>query len=100
MKPDQSYIRPEFGKYGPKYDYTGAHALTLDGQLVEIRSIYRREYPANVMASLRHFNGEDAGEHTLITLRILDRSKPCEHCGNVKCACEEIRRKELKAEGL
>jgi hypothetical protein len=34
-----------------------------------------RESPAAFMARLRRFNGEDAGEQTLSTLRILNRER-------------------------
>lgn len=65
--------RAVFGKYGPKHDYRGAHVVDAGGRLATIVDVYRRECPAYVMARLRRFNGEDAGEQTLGTLDILDR---------------------------
>jgi hypothetical protein len=63
-----------FTKFGPKFDYRGAHVLDYRGRLATIVDVYRREYPTAVMARLQRFNGEDAGEQTLATLNILERT--------------------------
>jgi transposase InsO family protein len=65
--------RAVFGKYGPKHDYRGAHVVDAGGRLATIVDVYRRECPAYVMARLRRFNGDDAGEQALATLEILER---------------------------
>jgi hypothetical protein len=66
-------MRPQFNRWGPTHDYRGAHVLDFRGRLATITDVYRREMPAAWIARLRRFNGEDAGEHTLSTLRIIGR---------------------------
>lgn len=66
-------MRARFTKYGPAVDYRGAHVVDVHGRLAEIVDVYRRESPQAVMARLRRFNGEDAGEQALVSLEILER---------------------------
>lgn len=68
-------IRPKYGRFGPERDYTGAHVIDAQGRLAEIARIYRREVPPAIMAKLRRFNGDDAGEQVLATLELLDRDR-------------------------
>ena len=56
----------------PETDYRGAHVLDWWGRLATITSVYTCETGC-VVARLRRFNGEDAGEQTLVTLYILER---------------------------
>ena len=66
---------PVFGRWGPKHDYRGAHVLDAKGRLATITEVYRREVPQAYMARLRRFNGEDAGEQTLISLQLILREE-------------------------
>lgn len=71
-------FRPVIGKYGLKEDYVGAHVLTVDNQLAEIKRTYSEILPADMgwtfKCELYHFNGEKLGDVELRTLRILDRT--------------------------
>lgn len=71
-------ISPEFTKFGPKYDYRGAHVRlrlpigrVLLGEIVELN---RDEVRGAVIAKVRHFNGEAwPVEPVLSALLILPR---------------------------
>lgn len=67
-------LKAKFTKWGPAADYRGAHVLDAGGRLATIVAVYRSEVRSVTMARLRRFNGEDAGEQTLATLEILERT--------------------------
>ena len=79
---DNGYIVPAFTKFGPKFDYRGAHAvLELRGQtlLGEIRTVYRDEYTGAVLCVVRYFCGEEwPTRPALSALKILPRDYPDE----------------------
>lgn len=54
-------MKAEFGKFGPKYNYKGAHCtLEWKGQhlLGEITRVYRNEVLGCCLCEVRHMNGE------------------------------------------
>jgi len=68
----------EFGKFGVKHDYRGAH-VTLDWQgrtlLGEIKEIYRNEQRGVLLCKVQHFCGDFWPiEPALIALNILERN--------------------------
>ncbi len=68
-------MRVEFTKHGIKHDYRGAHILTdLDGRLMTVVGIYRRETPAAIMFKVRHFNGEPAPDVAASAVEVLERT--------------------------
>jgi hypothetical protein len=67
-------MKARFTKWGPAADYRGAHVVDAKGRLATIVDVYRNETRGCLLARLRRFNGEDAGEQTLATLEILERS--------------------------
>lgn len=71
-------IRPQFTKFGPKFDYRGAHVrMTLGARtlLGEVTELYRDDICGTVRAKVTHFNGEPwAIDPTLAALYVLDRS--------------------------
>jgi hypothetical protein len=76
---DKTTLRPEFGKFGPKHDYRGAHVQmrTPLGRVLlgEIVDVYRDDVRGMVHAKVRHFCGDAWPlEPALSALLILDRS--------------------------
>lgn len=71
-------MKAEFTKYGPKHDYRTAHvALKYRGRtlLGEIREVARDETTGCVLATVRHFNGEEWPiRPALYALEILERT--------------------------
>lgn len=71
-------MKTQFGKYGPKQDYTGAYVCLMIGErqyLGNIISIYRNEVRGMTLAKVRHFNGEYwPFEPALSALEILEHS--------------------------
>lgn len=72
-------MRAQYGRFGPKKDYRGAHVTlslggrTLLGEVVEVR--YRDVSPCGFFATVRHFNGEPwPTEPSLAVLEILERN--------------------------
>lgn len=78
---DPGLIRPEFTRFGPKYDYRGAHVLlrlpigrVLLGTIVDV---YRDDVRGIVHAKVRHFCGDAWPlEPALSALLLLDRLSP------------------------
>lgn len=70
-------MRVEFSRFGPKYDYRGAH-VTIEWQgrtlLGEIKAIWRNEQRGIVLCRIQHFCGDWwPVEPALSALNILDR---------------------------
>lgn len=78
MTSKDNTFRPVATKYGLKSDYVGAHVLTSDGRLAEIKRTYSEDLPAGMgwvfKSDLYHFNGEFLGTVETMSLRILDKS--------------------------
>lgn len=72
-------MKAQFGKWGPKHDYRGAHVmLTHQGRqlLGEIVNMYRDPVLCAVLADVRHFNGEPWPiTPALSALEILERQQ-------------------------
>lgn len=64
----------KIGKRGPKHDYRGAHVIDRESRLATIVDVRRSVHGPLWIAKLRRFNGEDAGEQSLETLEILERT--------------------------
>lgn len=70
-------MKAKFTKYGPKYDYTGAHVVYQYGPrqlLGTIREVYRDEF-CFTRCKVQHFNGEWwPWNPALSVLEILERT--------------------------
>lgn len=69
-------MRVEFGRWGLKHDYRGAHVTWTIGErkyLGTVVDIYRREVPAAIMFKVRHFNGDDAPDVPAGVVDVLER---------------------------
>ena len=69
-------MKVQFTKYGLKHDYRGVHVRWTVGSrhyLATVVSMYRREVPAAIMFSTRHFNGEQAPDVAASAVEVLER---------------------------